>query len=239
MVAIGDVRVAPTAATLWAQLPRDGRVISSATSSNAGAVAESLRFCARPGRARRAAQQSRLQLSRSTPASGRPTTTTRSRHLSAPDRAHLIDWLRARRSAHEEHGALLSTPRVAAMECRADTRVRARSEQRLQRADYRDFLARMYGNQPARWNDRCAAMNRLRWHRQRTDACAFVAGDGTMDSRSRKGAAAGPRDSCRGLSMRSAHAAQPRSCSAFGRPWVSLTAENTICLRHRLRLGGQ
>jgi len=31
-------------------------------------------------------------------------------------------------------------------------------EQRLQRADYRDFLARMYGNQPARWDIRCAAM---------------------------------------------------------------------------------
>jgi bis(5'-nucleosyl)-tetraphosphatase (symmetrical) len=83
--------------------------------------------------------------------------------LEAPDRDELVAWLRARPLMHVEgafalvHAGLLpewSVPVAAAL---------AREvEAALQGRDYRQFLARLYGDKPTRWDDSLEGIDRLR-----------------------------------------------------------------------------
>jgi len=83
--------------------------------------------------------------------------------LAAPDRADLIAWLRHRPMLHVEgefvlvHAGLLPEWTVDKALALAHE-----VEERLRGPDYRTFLARMYGDEPARWDDSLTGVDRLR-----------------------------------------------------------------------------
>ncbi|MCC7549754.1 MAG: symmetrical bis(5'-nucleosyl)-tetraphosphatase [Burkholderiales bacterium] len=83
--------------------------------------------------------------------------------LEAPDRTQLLDWLRVQPLLHREHGFTLvhagllpqwSVEQAAALAREVEAVLRSR--------DYRDFLANMYGNRPARWDETLSGFDRLR-----------------------------------------------------------------------------
>jgi bis(5'-nucleosyl)-tetraphosphatase (symmetrical) len=83
--------------------------------------------------------------------------------LAAPDRADLIAWVRHRPMLHVEgefvlvHAGLLPEWTVEKALALAHE-----VEERLRGPDYRTFLARMYGDEPARWDDSLTGVDRLR-----------------------------------------------------------------------------
>src|SRR5258706_501877 len=83
--------------------------------------------------------------------------------LDAPDRGELVDWLRHRALMHVEggialvHAALLPEWTVAKARALA-----AEVEAALRGRDYRSVLERMYGDEPDRWRDDLAGIDRLR-----------------------------------------------------------------------------
>ena len=113
--------------------------------------------------------------------------------LSAPDRDELLDWLRHQKLLHADggdvmvHAGLLpqwSVPQALAL---------AREvEAALGGADYRDFLAHMYGNEPARWRDDLAGYDRLRIVLNAMTRMRLVAADGDMEFRHKLGPGSGP-----------------------------------------------
>jgi bis(5'-nucleosyl)-tetraphosphatase (symmetrical) len=83
--------------------------------------------------------------------------------LAAPDRAELLDWLRARKLAWLEDGYLMVHAGVLPAWTPEQTMQRAaEAEAVLQAPDYREFLARMYGNAPASWEDGLSGVERVR-----------------------------------------------------------------------------
>ena len=83
--------------------------------------------------------------------------------LAAPDARELTGWLRARPMLHVEgryamvHAALL--PQWGIREAAALAR---EVEQALTAPSYREFLANLYGDHPAQWDDALAGWDRLR-----------------------------------------------------------------------------
>ena len=83
--------------------------------------------------------------------------------LAAPDRAELLAWLRTRPLMHVEgdfalvHAGLL--PQWTVTQARA---LAAEVESELRGSRYREFLARLYGDEPDRWSEELAGMDRLR-----------------------------------------------------------------------------
>ncbi len=113
--------------------------------------------------------------------------------LAAPDRDELIDWLRARPLAHTDAGALFVHAGVPPSWTVERTVALAREvESGLRAADYRDFLATMYGNRPARWDDALAGAERARCVINALTRLRFVDADGTMEFKVKDGAAAAP-----------------------------------------------
>lgn len=113
--------------------------------------------------------------------------------LAAPDRDDLLDWLRTRPLARAEAGALFvhagvlpqwSVDRALALAGEVEARLRA--------DDYSSFLATMYGNRPARWDDRLEGADRARVVINALTRLRFVAADGAMDLKTTDGAAAAP-----------------------------------------------
>lgn len=104
--------------------------------------------------------------------------------LDAPDAQVLLDWLRTRPLAHYEQGALFVhagvLPPWSAMRALELAR---EVEQQLSGPDYRSFLATMYGNQPAQWDDSLSGPDRLRCILNALTRIRFVGADGTMDFR--------------------------------------------------------
>jgi bis(5'-nucleosyl)-tetraphosphatase (symmetrical) len=113
--------------------------------------------------------------------------------LAAPDREELLDWLRARPLAHVEAGALFVHAGVLPPWTVENTlALAAEVEARLRAPDYRDFLATMYGNEPARWDDALTGADRLRCVINALTRLRFVAADGTMNLKIKEGAHAAP-----------------------------------------------
>jgi bis(5'-nucleosyl)-tetraphosphatase (symmetrical) len=113
--------------------------------------------------------------------------------LDAPDRGELIDWLRRRPLAHFEAGALFVHAGVLPQWTVDKALSLAKEvEARLRADDYRDFLATMYGNAPARWDDSLEGADRLRCVINALTRLRFVAADGTMDFKVKEGATAAP-----------------------------------------------
>jgi|OpeIllAssembly_1097287.scaffolds.fasta_scaffold216943_2 bis(5'-nucleosyl)-tetraphosphatase (symmetrical) len=113
--------------------------------------------------------------------------------LSAPDRDELLDWLRARPLAHVEAGALFVHAGVLPPWSVGKTlELAGEVAGRLRSAGYRQFLATMYGNRPARWDDTLRGADRARCVINALTRLRFVAADGTMDLKTKDGANAAP-----------------------------------------------
>jgi bis(5'-nucleosyl)-tetraphosphatase (symmetrical) len=83
--------------------------------------------------------------------------------LTAPDSVAMIDWLRRQRMAIHAHGLLMVHGGVLPQWDLAQTlSLAAEVEAALRGPGLVGFLAQMYGNQPARWNDELAGADRLR-----------------------------------------------------------------------------
>ena len=83
--------------------------------------------------------------------------------LRAPDRDELLAWLRSRPLMHVEAGfALVHAGLLAEWTVARACALAAEVEARLRGPDYRGLLARMYGDEPTRWDDNLQGVERLR-----------------------------------------------------------------------------
>jgi bis(5'-nucleosyl)-tetraphosphatase (symmetrical) len=113
--------------------------------------------------------------------------------LDAPDCQELLDWLRARPLAHFEQGALfVHAGLLPAWSAARALELADEVQQRLRAPDYRDFLATMYGNQPARWDDSLAGPDRLRCILNALTRLRYLLPDGTMEFRCKQAPSAAP-----------------------------------------------
>ena len=104
-----------------------------------------------------------------------------------------LDWLRTRPLAAEVAGWLCVHAGVPPAWSRADTLARAAEVQAVLASDaIEDFLPRMYGDQPARWDDALAGHDRLRFIVNALTRMRFCADDGTLDLKTKEGADAAP-----------------------------------------------
>jgi bis(5'-nucleosyl)-tetraphosphatase (symmetrical) len=83
--------------------------------------------------------------------------------LRAPDREAMLDWLRQQRMALHAHGLLLVHGGVLPQWDLAQVLALAGEVEAVLRGPHLlDFLARMYGNEPAQWSDDLRGADRLR-----------------------------------------------------------------------------
>jgi bis(5'-nucleosyl)-tetraphosphatase (symmetrical) len=141
--------------------------------------------------------------------------------LLAADRESMIEWLRAQRMAIHEHGVLMVHGGVLPQWDTAQVlALAAEVEAVLRGPDLADFLARMYGNEPSRWNDSLAGADRLRVIVNALTRLRFCTPAGVMDLK----ASGGPADAPPGFL-----------------PWFDVpgrkTAGTTIAFGHWSQLG--
>jgi len=104
--------------------------------------------------------------------------------LGAADRDELLDWLRAQPLVHVEgkwamvHAGLLPVWTVAQAKALSDEASAA-----LMAADYRDFLAHMWGSEPAAWRDDLTGWDRLRVVVNAMTRMRYVTAAGAMEFR--------------------------------------------------------
>lgn len=102
--------------------------------------------------------------------------------LAAPDRDELIDWLRRRPLAMFVDAHLMVHAGVPPQWDAAQTMALASEVEEVLRGDgWIEFLARMYGNQPDRWDDSLAGIDRLRCIVNALTRMRLCLPDGTMD----------------------------------------------------------
>jgi len=102
--------------------------------------------------------------------------------LAAPDRRELVDWLRRRPLIHAAEGYLMVHAGLLPQWDSAQALRLAREvEQALAAPEYRDFLANMYGSQPAQWSDALAGWDRLRVIVNAMTRMRFCTREGKMD----------------------------------------------------------
>lgn len=113
--------------------------------------------------------------------------------LAAADRRPLIDWLRHLPLAIADAGALFVHAGVLPPWSVGKTlALAAEVEAQLRAPDHRPFLATMYGNQPARWDDRLTGADRARCVINALTRLRFVSADGAMDLSVKEGLGAAP-----------------------------------------------
>jgi len=113
--------------------------------------------------------------------------------LDAPDRDAWIDWLRQRRMAVVEAGWLCVHAGVVPQWSVAQTLALAAEVEALLRGpDLREFMTRMYGNEPHRWHDALEGFDRARFIVNVLTRIRFCTADGTLDLESKEGAGAAP-----------------------------------------------
>jgi bis(5'-nucleosyl)-tetraphosphatase (symmetrical) len=114
--------------------------------------------------------------------------------LDSPEREGWLEWLRARPLALERHGWLCVHAGVAPPWTAFQTlTLAAEVESMLRGPDLAGFLPRMYGNQPARWDDALADADRWRFVINVLTRVRFVdARDGTLDFKLKESADAAP-----------------------------------------------
>jgi len=114
--------------------------------------------------------------------------------LDSPEREAWIEWLRARPLAIERHGWLCVHAGVnPAWSALRTLTLAAEVEVLLRGPDLADFLPRMYGNEPARWDDALEGAARWRHVINVLTRIRFVqASDGTLDFKLKEGADAAP-----------------------------------------------
>jgi bis(5'-nucleosyl)-tetraphosphatase (symmetrical) len=102
--------------------------------------------------------------------------------LEAPDREPMLDWLRHRNMALHAHGILMVHAGVLPQWDLAQTlQLAGELEAVLHAPDFGGFLARMYGNEPARWSDMLQGDARLRVIVNALTRLRFCTPQGTMD----------------------------------------------------------
>lgn len=106
--------------------------------------------------------------------------------LAAPERRELVDWLRARPLMHAAdgyvmvHAGLLPQWSIAqALELAHEV------ESALVAPGYREFLANMYGSEPAQWGDALTGWDRLRVIVNAMTRMRFCTHDGKMEFRAK------------------------------------------------------
>ena len=83
--------------------------------------------------------------------------------LEAPDRAELLAWLRSQPLMHvEDEYAMVHAGLLPAWSVEQARDLAREVEDVLRSPDYPEFLANMYGSQPAAWNNGLTAWDRLR-----------------------------------------------------------------------------
>ena len=104
--------------------------------------------------------------------------------LAAPDRDELVDWLRRRPVLHvdETLGVVAVHAGIPADWSIEEARRRAEALSAVLGGDeLEDFLARMYGNDPARWDEAEDRTSRLRWTVNAFTRMRFCRADGALD----------------------------------------------------------
>ena len=102
--------------------------------------------------------------------------------LAAPDRDALIDWLRRRPLAMFVDAHLLVHAGVAPQWDAAQTMALAAEVEEVLRGEgWIDFLRQMYGNEPNRWDDSLAGIDRLRCIVNALTRMRLCEPDGSMD----------------------------------------------------------
>jgi bis(5'-nucleosyl)-tetraphosphatase (symmetrical) len=83
--------------------------------------------------------------------------------LEAPDRGELLDWLRRRPLMHIESGyAMVHAGLLPSWTIERARALASEVEAMLSSGRYREFLAKLYGDQPERWSDSLTGFARLR-----------------------------------------------------------------------------
>lgn len=113
--------------------------------------------------------------------------------LDAPDAAGWIDWLRhGRLAAHEAGWLCVHAGVLPAWSAARTLALAAEVEALLRGPDLAAFLPRMYGNQPAAWDDALQGDDRLRVIVNALTRLRFCSADGTMDFKTKEGAGGAP-----------------------------------------------
>lgn len=116
--------------------------------------------------------------------------------LAAPDRMALLDWLRRRPLFHVEgEFAMVHAGLLPAWGVRKAAALGREVEAALAGPGYRDFLAHMWGSQPAAWEDDLAGWDRLRVVVNAMTRMRFCHADGSMDFRTKGPPEKAPRGS--------------------------------------------
>jgi bis(5'-nucleosyl)-tetraphosphatase (symmetrical) len=101
--------------------------------------------------------------------------------LAAPDRDALLEWLAGRPLAHAEGGDLMVHAGVVPQWTVALTLKLAREIEAALRSDPRSLFDHMYGNEPDRWSDALAGMDRLRFAINVLTRLRVCTADGRVD----------------------------------------------------------
>jgi bis(5'-nucleosyl)-tetraphosphatase (symmetrical) len=113
--------------------------------------------------------------------------------LESTERQAWLEWLRARPLALERHGWLCVHAGVNPAWTALQTLTLAAEVQALLRGpDLADFLPRMYGNEPAHWDDALQGAERWRHVINVLTRIRFVHADGALDFKVKEGADAAP-----------------------------------------------
>jgi len=112
--------------------------------------------------------------------------------LGAPDGMELVDWLRERPLMHVEDGhAMVHAGLLPAWSVERARLLAGEVEAALTAKRYAEFLAHMYGSEPARWHDGLGGWDRLRAIVNVMTRMRFTTADNDIEVRS-KGAAPPP-----------------------------------------------
>lgn len=104
--------------------------------------------------------------------------------LRADDGEELLDWLRRQPLMHYDEQRAIAMihaglppqwDRLAALRCAAEV------EQVLRSDDFHEFMQHMYGNKPARWNDKLQGWDRLRFIVNSFTRLRYCTADGKLD----------------------------------------------------------
>jgi bis(5'-nucleosyl)-tetraphosphatase (symmetrical) len=113
--------------------------------------------------------------------------------LNAPDRDAWLDWLRQRRLAVHAHGWLMVHAGVVPQwDADQTVALAGEVEAMLKGPDVGEFLTRMYGNEPDRWDSSLQGVPRWRCVVNSLTRLRFCSVDGTMDFVTKDGAGSAP-----------------------------------------------
>lgn len=102
--------------------------------------------------------------------------------LGAPDAADLVAWLRARPLMHVAGDwAIVHAGILPAWSVQKALALAREVERALRGADYRQFLAHLYGSRPERWSDELTGWDRLRVIVNAMTRMRFCTPEGAMD----------------------------------------------------------